>query len=663
MPVRIIRNENEPRNIYYEFDSDAKYLLGEGGMGRVYKGKQVEEIGGFKREREIALKLLFDDLPQSAIDRSKREASIRIKSDNLVEMIDFVETYEEKYGNSIKHYHVVSEFLDGLALDDLLIGKTTNHDGQPNPTAQRLFKDYNENRKVFVGTVFRSILSGVQALHDKGFIHRDIDPSNIMVTSDGRIKLIDFGIARQVKEIGTQDKHLTKSGQFVGKAYYAAPELISGDIAHQDFTTDVYALGIMFFQLVVGHLPFDGPSHEVAMKQMHDKLPLSEVKDKTLRRIIEKATDKKQNKRYQSAAELRVDIDKWINSTPQPHSSKWLTVAGITSIAMVAVVAWLFYKFGKDKQTENNSDLGYAAAIQLLSDGNTAEDGLSMLNELKSKKNYDATFLLSRLYFDPMAAKEKGTEFYDEKWDTMRNNCGLEASNEIAHELLMDALEMDGAERDCRLYYELGCDYLYARGVESKDFNEAKEYFSKIDEWTKNDSESEYGKAISEKLVAVGLKEPTKPNFETAVQLLSDSNTAKEGLLMIEELREKDYKAIFLLSRLYFDPIIANEKGTEFYEKKWQTMRDDCGLVASNEEAHELLMKAFQMEEAESDYKLLYELGCDFLYARGIHGKKDYHKARWCFLKVDDLAKEDTAFMVAISEKLKAVKGYSLQKP
>lgn len=660
MSVRIIQNENETRNIFYEFDSDPKNLLGEGGMGRVFKGKQVEKRGSSKIERDIAIKLLFNNLPQSAIDRSRREASIRIKNDNLVEMIDFVETQEEKYGNIIKHYHVVSEFLDGLALDDLLLGKTHNYDTQVNPFAQQLFKDYNENRKAFVGTVFRSILSGVQALHDNGYIHRDIDPSNIMVTSDGKIKLIDFGIARQVKEIGTQDKHLTKSGQFIGKSYYAAPELISGDIAHQDFTTDVYALGIMLFQLVVGHLPFDGPSHEVAAKQVHDKLPLNEVKDKTVRKIIEKATDKKQKNRYQSAAELRVDIDKWMNVTPPPPPpTKWIA---IVSVVVAALIAYLVLKPSTEPiPIEKDSKSKYEKTLQLLSEKNTAGKGLSMLNDLKDQRNYDAAFLLSRLYFDP--TDEKGTEFFEEKWDTMRKNCGLEANNEKAHELLMDALDMEGADRDCRLYYELGCDYLYARGIESKDFKEAGKYFSKLDEWTKNEPESEYGKAISEKLVAVGLKEPTKPKFETAVQLLSESNTSKEGLSMLEELKEKDYKAVFLLSRLYFDPIIANEKGIEFYEKKWQTMRNDCGLEANNEEAHKLLMKAFQMEEAENDYKLLYELGCDFLYARGINAKKDYHKAHWCFLKVDDLAKEDMAFLAAISEKLKAVKGYSPQKP
>ena len=276
----VIKNVNGDQNIYYEFDPDLKNVLGEGGMGRVFRGKQVEGKGTYKKEREVAIKLLFEELPQSAIDRSRREASIRIKNDNVVEMIDFVEVKETSTTGQIvaSHYHVVSELLEGLNLDELLAGRAVNHDGKPNPTADHLFNEYKENRKAFVGTVFRKILSGVQALHDRGYIHRDIDPSNIMVTSDGKIKLIDFGIARQVNDIGSQDRHLTKTGQFVGKPYYASPELITGDIAHQNYSTDIYSLGVMLFQLVVGHLPFDGPSHEVAEKHVKEKMPLHEVK-------------------------------------------------------------------------------------------------------------------------------------------------------------------------------------------------------------------------------------------------------------------------------------------------------------------------------------------------------------------------------------------------
>ena len=205
-------------------------------MGRVFRGVQVEEgSNGSRKECEVAIKCLMEDLPEHAIKRSQREASIRLKNDNLVEMIDFVATHDG-YTN---HYHVVSELLDGVNLDELLEGRTTNHDGQPNPTAERLLRNYRENRKAFVGEVFRCILSGIMALHDAGYIHRDIDPSNIMVTTDGKIKLIDFGIAKKVNELFTTGKSLTSPGQFIGKCYYAAPELLLGDLKQQSFTTEV----------------------------------------------------------------------------------------------------------------------------------------------------------------------------------------------------------------------------------------------------------------------------------------------------------------------------------------------------------------------------------------------------------------------------------------
>ena len=339
MSIIRLQNGNGETNVHYEFDPVQK-PLGEGGMGRVYRGIQIEEGGnGFRKEREVAIKCLLEDLPEHAIKRSRREASIRIKNDNLVEMIDFVESHDAY----TTHYHVVSELLDGVNLDELLEGRTTNHDGKPNPTAERLLQKYRENRKAFVGEVFRSILSGIMALHDAGYIHRDIDPSNIMVTSDGKVKLIDFGIAKKVDELLSNGKSLTTPGVFVGKPHYAAPELILGDLAHQSYTTDVYALGIMLFQLVTGHLPFEGNHLEVCEKQKHEKMPLQDVQDKTVRKIIEKATQKDQKKRYQSAAEFRVDLDRWIAEVlppPPPPIWKWVGIAA-GCLAIIGIVVYL----------------------------------------------------------------------------------------------------------------------------------------------------------------------------------------------------------------------------------------------------------------------------------------------------------------------------------
>jgi serine/threonine-protein kinase len=147
------------------------------------------------------------------------------------------------------------------------------------------------------------------ALHERGYIHRDIDPSNIMITIDNKIKLIDFGVCKHIESISIQEKSLTQAGSFIGKVNYAAPELALGDVSHQNRTTDIYALGILMYQLMVGRLPFVGTNQEVLSAHISKKIPLSDITNKDLRRIIEKATQKKQDKRYATAAELIVDLE------------------------------------------------------------------------------------------------------------------------------------------------------------------------------------------------------------------------------------------------------------------------------------------------------------------------------------------------------------------
>ena len=543
MPIIRLQNGNGETNVHYEFDSGQK-PIGEGGMGRVFRGIQVDEgSNGLRKERDVAIKCLLEDLPEHAIKRSRREASIRLKNDNLVEMIDFVETHE----SYVIHYHVVSELLNGVNLDELLDGRTTNHDGKPNPTAERLLRNYRENRKAFAGEVFRCILSGIMALHDAGYIHRDIDPSNIMVTSDGKIKLIDFGIAKKVSELFTTGKSLTSPGQFIGKPYYAAPELLLGDLKQQSYSTDVYALGIVLFQLMTGHLPFEGAFQEVYEKQMHEKLPLSEVEDKTVRKIIEKATEKDQRKRYQSAAEFRVDLDRWISEVPKPAKSnkpaspqkpsrstseskpigKWIgtAVAGLVIVVLVVYIATRPPEPPKLDPDVNPQEIvveepetvvvmeEVAAAApasvdkakECLMDKNKAKDGLDMLQQLVEENNYDAIFLMSRLYFDPTLI-EKGNEFYQMEWKAMRENCGLDANNMKAHGHLMDAFGKN--ESDVAVLYELGCDFLYARGTE-KCWEKARWCFEEINSMTKEGDP--YKNAITEKLKATSHYTKKKP--------------------------------------------------------------------------------------------------------------------------------------------------------
>lgn len=172
-------------------------------------------------------------------------------------------------------------------------------------------------------------LTGVMALHDHGYIHRDLDPSNIMATSDGTLKIIDFGVALPFEAAPVAPKapaaaeapaaapvlsaearlSVLSSSAFVGKAEYAAPELADCALEQQNASTDIYALGILLFELATGRRPFTGPIEAVLEQQRTAPLPLDEVPHPALREVIARATAKDQAQRFQTAPELRVALD------------------------------------------------------------------------------------------------------------------------------------------------------------------------------------------------------------------------------------------------------------------------------------------------------------------------------------------------------------------
>ena len=350
--------EDKNRNIHYEVDPKLP-SLGEGGMGQVLRGVMVNEKNGVRQD--VAIKFLFEDLPVHAIERAKREASIQIHNENLVEMFGFIEVVD---GNGTKRYHVVSELLQGVMLFDLLNGKTTDKYGNEIEFAQELFQQYQNDKFSFAVFIVKNILSGLMALHDKGYIHRDLDPSNIMITHDKKVKIIDFGIAKQLNSLNTQDQQLTSTGQFVGKAAYAAPELVLGDVRSQDKSTDIYAVGIMLYQFIVGSLPFEGTMAELIKKQINEKLPLKNVPYKAIRRIIEKATAKKQADRYQSASEMRVDLEHLSKQDAQPSttsfdsfpdiggSKKRIGIIAASVVVLLAVIGGIFFSVNSGPSEE-----------------------------------------------------------------------------------------------------------------------------------------------------------------------------------------------------------------------------------------------------------------------------------------------------------------------
>lgn len=308
--VRIQGEHNRQQGVYYEYDRHS-LPLGEGGMGRIYQGFRIDEFAGGMRI-PVAIKEINDEISRNpqVVERAQREASIQIDHANLLRMYDFVANHEylPTHDAHVVRYYMVMERLVGVNLDQVISGNFYDKSGIMIPLAQYIHEEYTRNRENAVCYIVKSVLSGLMALHDKGYIHRDIDPSNIMITVDGNIKLIDFGVCKQVSTAGTE-KQLTSTGSFLGKVNYAAPELALGDVNSQSGRTDLYAIGILMYQLLVGKMPFSGSNHEVLKQQVSSKLPSKDIKHKGLRKVVEKATEKSQDKRYVSAASMIAAIE------------------------------------------------------------------------------------------------------------------------------------------------------------------------------------------------------------------------------------------------------------------------------------------------------------------------------------------------------------------
>lgn len=516
-----IQGENERQNgIYYEYNpSDTP--LGEGGMGKVYRGWLCSE--STNQRKEVAIKFLYSDLPIHVIARARREAAVQLRNDNLIEMLGFVETSgKDEIGQPVIRYHVISEYLHGVTLDKLLEGNVCDHKGNVIPFAQELYGKYLNDSYSFALTIVRNLLSGLIALHDGGYIHRDIDPSNIMITSNGKIKLIDFGIAKKINGNNTKESSYTVDGQFIGKPKYAAPELVRGLVDSQNSTTDLYAVGILLYQLLIGKVPFDGEMAEVLEMQLTKNIPLHNVKQKQIKDVIKKATQKKRSQRYQSAAEFRVAVDKLV---PLQYPAKTLDIKTIgisvgSAAALIGIIFGLInlldnndtpdsanndiiaqtISTGEDKPQSQTNDLpqeSYNRAVNLLSNKDTAKEGLAMLESLAEKKDYNSAFLLSRLYFNSPESVRIGA--FSDSIARFRNNLGIIAQNKEAHRLLKKAVILNS--EDYRSLFELGCDYKSKKRGATFNTDSAYIYLNKARQLAAKAGDKEYEQAIANRMI------------------------------------------------------------------------------------------------------------------------------------------------------------------
>ncbi len=315
-------NEEKGYHIYYEYDRFSA-PVGQNGMGLVYKGRMVDASTGAFRDvaiTDVQLEGTLDEQSET-IERAKRVSSIRVNNDNLVEILGFVEIEENKFNVNKKRYYIISEYLNGVSLDNVLNGNYYNYCGELVDYASELGQKYQTDRDAISCYIIKNVLSAFMALHDLGYIHRDLDPSKIMITDDRKIKLIDFGACEQIISLDNLCNGKSE-GVFTGNASYAAPELLLGDIKNQNYTTDIYALGVLLYQLCCNHLPFHGTNQEIISTHLRGQIPMKDVKNNEFKRIIKKATNKMQSKRYASVSEFRVDLERMTNQIKIDNNTK-----------------------------------------------------------------------------------------------------------------------------------------------------------------------------------------------------------------------------------------------------------------------------------------------------------------------------------------------------
>ena len=264
-------------------------LIGTGGMANVYKAV-VGSGGPVPEGTVVAVKVLRQELMHDPdlVRRFKNES----KAISLLNHPNIVKVYDVSVSDHLQY--IVMEYVDGMTLREYL--------------NERGGKLTSRETVHFIS----QILKALDHAHRNGVVHRDIKPQNIMLLDNGQLRMMDFGIAR----ISRAENQLT-GGKAMGSVHYISPEQAKGD--ETDFTSDIYSVGVMMYEMLSGHLPFDADDVvEVAIKQISDKpQSLQELAPNVphgLVEITERAMAKRPDNRYASAAEMLSALNAYVEN-------------------------------------------------------------------------------------------------------------------------------------------------------------------------------------------------------------------------------------------------------------------------------------------------------------------------------------------------------------
>jgi eukaryotic-like serine/threonine-protein kinase len=304
--------------------------IGAGGMGEVYRARDT------RLDRTVAIKILPGSFAsdRERLERFQREARIlsSLNHPNLMAVYDV--------GSQDGTHFLVSEFLEGQSLRERLDG---------GPLSQRKVIEYG-----------LQIARGLAAAHDKGIIHRDLKPDNIFVLRDERVKILDFGLAKQALRAAAADQTMTRpdqtsAGTVLGTAGYMSPEQVRGE--GLDHRSDIFSFGAILYEMSAGQRAFKGDSSVEVMtailKQDPPELSESGLNVSVgLQRIVHRCLEKKPEARFQSASDLAFALDALSSPGTSTGSlrplkddgkkrSRVLLIAGVLALVLAAIAATL----------------------------------------------------------------------------------------------------------------------------------------------------------------------------------------------------------------------------------------------------------------------------------------------------------------------------------